>query len=71
MPIAWDRMASQYEKPPVDYTYQEFPRHLYGADGAIRVVTSANERDAALAEGWTLAPGGTPAPPPARGKKAK
>lgn len=45
-----------------DYVHQEYPRHLYGADAdTISLVQNDEERDVALANGWTLeAPGSQP-----------
>lgn len=52
----------------VPYVYAEYPRVLYHPSGATVVVQSDAERDAAVADGYTLTPV-TPASGAARGPR--
>ena len=56
------------QKTAMPYEYQEYPRHLQHLERPTKVVTSDVEREAALADGYTLQPGETPvaAPPQAK-----
>lgn len=38
------------------FVHQEYPRCLHGAGGTTRIVQNDEERDRALAEGWSLQP---------------
>lgn len=50
-------------KPIVSpYTYQEYPRMLYGSDGRTVIVASDEEKSAALSNGFSLEPNAAPKP---------
>ena len=56
---------------PAEHPY---PAHLYGPEGAVRVVWTADEDNAAKAEGWVKHPslyGKRPMPPPSTPKVGK
>jgi len=55
---------------PEDHPY---PAHLYGPDGAVRVIWTADEDAAAKAEGWVKHPSliGKPPPPVVKSGKGK
>jgi hypothetical protein len=60
----WERPARADEiartEALVDYPH-ELPRHVHRANGAYKLVTTPDECETALAEGWSL----TPTPPAA------
>lgn len=55
----------------MSYRYREYPRHVHRPHGVSLIVRTEAERDAALAEGWSLSAvfdalgrGGEPPAPP-------
>lgn len=42
--------------PKVAYVHQEFPRVMYGAEGATKIVSSQEDREAAEAAGFSVSP---------------